>query len=177
MPAPVQAEEKMRQVSGRNAPGDFQVSVGHHGISSFYTFLDPSPHFQRHQYFYETPIRPGLTRIFAFNMRNAMLDAADDERVIRMDTMVAEQDRDVLLNLRPIRSPPTNNKEIFVPADEIVARYRAFVREWEGRCWRINIDKANKDRTRVACAIPSPARRKTKGWALPPVPLLPARTG
>lgn len=89
----------MRQVSGRNAPGDFQVAAGRHGISSFYTFLDPSPHFQRHQYFYEMPIRSGLTRIFAFNMRHAMLDRAGIERVIRMEAMVAEPDRDVLLSL------------------------------------------------------------------------------
>lgn len=89
----------MRQVSGHNAPGDFQVVAGRYGISSFYTFLDPSSHFQRYQYFYETPIRPGLTRIFDFNMRHAMLDRAGIERVIRMETMVAEPDRDVLLSL------------------------------------------------------------------------------
>jgi len=38
--------------------------------------------------------------------------------------------------------------------------------------WRIDTNRVRADEDRVAYAIPSPARRRTRGWVLPAVPTL-----
>jgi hypothetical protein len=85
---------------------------------------------------------------------------------------VAEQDRVVLEEVRPPVSPENNRTETLVPADNVIARYREHLKEWEARGWRIDIDEINRNKDKVAYAIPCPARRHSKGWALDAIPLI-----
>ena len=71
-------------------------------------------------------------------------------------------------------TPHTNTKETFVLHDKPIARYREWVADWESRGWRIDCDEVSRTRRKVAYAIPSPARRNSKGWVIDSVPLLPA---
>ncbi|MBM4196807.1 MAG: aromatic ring-hydroxylating dioxygenase subunit alpha [Gammaproteobacteria bacterium] len=175
MPAPPMFEEKMAATADRNKPSIFHIYVGYHGISSFWTFIEPTPRFLRRQHFYETPVEPGRTRIFTIDMRNAMLDPADDARMIKMDTMVANEDGRVLRGLRPVLQPANNTRENLVPADKHVAHYREKVKEYEALGWRIDQDEIAQNRLKVVYAIPSPARRTSRNWTLESVPLLPAK--
>ena len=77
--------------------------------------------------------------------------------------------------MRPVLTPLTRVKEFFTPSDAAIGKYRDKLKIWEDRGWRINTDEVNRNRMKVAYAIPSPARREHKGWILISVPLLPAR--
>jgi hypothetical protein len=77
--------------------------------------------------------------------------------------------------INPTVTPETMSGEFFMPADQAIARYRDYFKDWEGRGWRIDVAKVNRNRKRVAYAIPSPGRREQpKGWILDPVPMRPA---
>ena len=82
--------------------------------------------------------------------------------------------RDVLERMAPVITPRVNIHEVFVEADSPIARYRERIKEWEARGWRIDSDQVEANKHKVAYAIPSPARRESKGWALDPGPLIPA---
>ncbi len=171
--APALAEEKMRAASGRDGPAVIEAGTGHEGVSSVWTFIHPTPEMHIHQYLYETPIDASHTHLYLVNLRNFLSDPADDERVMYRNEVVAMQDRDVLLDLRPVETPENNRHEFFVGADEPIAAYRRRLKAWEARGWRIDADAVERNRKRVAYAIPSPARRQQKGWILEPVPLMP----
>lgn len=174
MPAPPMFEEKMADIADRHESSIFHIYAGYHGISNFWTYIEPTPKFLRRQHFYETPVEPGKTRIFVMDLRNAMLDPDDDERMLKMDKMVINEDGRVLWGIRPVLQPTSNIKENFVPTDKHVAHYREKVKEWEARGWRIDQDALDRNKMQVAYAIPSPARRTSKNWTLDPVPLIPA---
>ena len=106
------------------------------------------------------------------NMRSTFLDPEMDKNVNEMNWMIAEQDIKVLSGLRPASTPESNTREFMLPADEPILRYRLKLKEWERRGWRIDMAELNRNRQRVAYAIPGPERRKTKGWVLDPVPLM-----
>lgn len=171
MPAPPMFEEKMREVADRAEPSIFHIYAGYHGVSSFWTFIEPTPKFIRRQHFYETPVEVGKTRIFTIDMRNGMLDEQDDERMIWMDTLVAKEDARVLLGVRPVLQPTNNINENLVPADRHMVHYRERLKEWQAKGWRIDQDEVDRNRNKVAYAIPCPERRTSKNWTLGPVPL------
>jgi len=50
--------------------------------------------------------------------------------------------------------------------------YRDRLREWDAKGWRIDTDEVRRNKNKVAYAIPSPARRESKGWVLDQVPLI-----
>ncbi len=176
MPGPALTDEKMRKASGRDVPGTVEIGTGHHGCASLWTYVHPSPKFSFHQYFFETPINEQRVRIFFINMRNAMLEPENDKIMAERNMFVVNQDRDVLQELRPVLTPRTNNKEVFVPADMAIARYRERIKEWQAKGWRIDLDEVKRNEGQVAYAIPSPARRASKGWALDSIPLLPGKS-
>ena len=171
MPAPPMFEEKMREVADRAESSIFHIYAGYHGVSSFWTFIEPTPKFIRRQHFFETPVDVGKTRIFTVDMRNGMLDPKDDERMVWMDTLVMKEDGRVLLGIRPVVQPTSNIKENFVPADRHMAHYREKLKEWQAKGWRIDQDEVDRNRNTVAYAIPCPDRRLSKNWTLDPVPL------
>jgi len=172
--APPLAEEKMRGESGREENAVIETGTGHHGCSSLWTYIHPTSEVKIHQYAFETPVTETQTSIYLVNLRNFVLDPADDERMMTRNAYVAGQDRDILESLEPVLTPYTNTRELFVPADSAIGRYRQLVKEWEARGWRIDSDEVFANRRKVAYAVPSPARREHKGWILDALPLMPA---
>jgi hypothetical protein len=160
----------MRQSSGRHENAVIRAGTGFHGISSIWTYIYPTPEMKIHQYLFETPIDASHTSLYLVNLRNFLLDPSDDERVTTRNEVVALQDRAVLVDVQPVQTPTSRNQEFFLPSDGAVAYYRDKVDEWESRGWRIDTDEVERNRDRVAYAIPCPERRHSKGWILDSVP-------
>jgi phenylpropionate dioxygenase-like ring-hydroxylating dioxygenase large terminal subunit len=173
--APPLAEKKMREASGREEDAVIRAGTGHVGPCSIWTWIHPTPEIQIHQYLFETPVDASHTRLFLVNLRNFLTDDNDDERVMGRNEAVALQDRDVLTEIHPVQTPDSNNHEFFVGADSPIARYREYLKQWEDRGWRIDVDQVESLRKKVVYAVPSPARRQHKGWILDAVPLRPGR--
>jgi hypothetical protein len=85
---------------------------------------------------------------------------------------VANQDIKIIENLNPPITPDKNTKEFMVPSDSVILDYRAKQKEWAAKGWKIDMEEVERTQRRVAYAIPSPARRQTKGWVLDPIPLV-----
>ena len=171
--APPLAEAKMREASGRHEDAVVTGGTGHHGVSMIWTLIHPTEKMSIHQYLFETPIDAGRTSLYLVNLRNFLTDASDDQRMMERNEVVALQDREILYAVRPVLTPLTRVKEFFTPSDAAIGKYRDKLKAWEDRGWRINTDEVNRNRMKVAYAIPSPARRDHKGWILTPVPLWP----
>lgn len=165
-------EPTMQQV--RDGAGRTHAGTGTHGPNSMYTWIEFTADKAFHQYMWEAPVDENRTRIFFVNLRNMMLDPEMDERVKERNLVIAHQDIDVLGELDPIRTPASNTKEILMPADKAVLRYREWLKQWEDKGWRIDLKTLREQRGDVAFAIPSPARRTSGNWVLDPVPLMPA---
>jgi len=172
MYAPPLKEKTMREASGRDENAVIEAGTGHHGISMLWTHIHPTPDIFIHQYMYETPIDETHTNLFLINTRNFLIEPEHDERVIERNQVVAFQDRDVLINLHPRLTPETIKNEFFVTMDRPIKRYRDLLDEWQQNGWRINIDEVSRTRMSHAYAIPSPGRRKTKGWVVDPIPVI-----
>ncbi len=166
-------EPTMQQV--RDGAGKTHAGTGTHGPNSMYTWIEFTADKAFHQYMWEAPIDENRTRIYFINLRNMILDPAMDERVKERNLVIAHQDIDVLGELDPIRTPASNTKEILMPSDKAVLRYREWLKQWEDKGWRIDLKTLREERGDVAFAIPSPARRSSGNWVLDPVPLMPAR--
>ena len=95
-----------------------------------------------------------------------------DEMIMGRNMEVVNQDIEVLDNLRPVLTPPTLTKEIFLPADLIIGEYRSSLEEYTKKGYKIDLQKMKETQHQTAYAIPSPARRKEKSWVLDPVPLI-----
>ncbi|MCB2108852.1 MAG: aromatic ring-hydroxylating dioxygenase subunit alpha [Rhodobacteraceae bacterium] len=173
MHAPPLADGKMRAASGRTEAAFIDTGTGHHGPCSLWTYIHPTPQVKIHQYSFQTPIEEDVTRAYLVTMRNFLTTPEHDARMIERNFYVAGQDDTVLVDLEPVVSPRTNSHEVFMPADVPAARYREFCRAWEANGWRIDTAQMYADRGRIAYAIPSPARRTSKGWVIDPVPMLP----
>ena len=170
--APPLAEKRMQQASQRTEPALIDAGTGHHGVSSIWTHIHPTPKMFIHQYLFEAPVDEGNTRLFLVNARNFLLEEEHDQRFMERNAYVANQDRDILTQLQPVLTPNSNVHETFVPADHPIGRYREHLQEWQQRGWRIDSHRVQETCHDTAYAIPSPARRVHKGWALDPVPLL-----
>ncbi|MEZ5564996.1 MAG: aromatic ring-hydroxylating dioxygenase subunit alpha [Gammaproteobacteria bacterium] len=169
--APPLAEAKMREASGRHAPAIIEGGTGHHGISMIWTYIHPTPEMKIHQYLFETPIDAMHTSLYLLNLRNFLIEPEHDARMMERNAIVAGQDRDVLVDVRPVVTPTKNTGEFLTPSDVPIAKYRQKIQRWTSLGWRIDAELLERDRQRVVYAIPSPARRNTKGWVLDPVPL------
>ncbi|MBM4196565.1 MAG: aromatic ring-hydroxylating dioxygenase subunit alpha [Gammaproteobacteria bacterium] len=169
---PALPEEQMRKASGRSDAGYIRSGTGHHGISSVWTFINPSPTMHIYQYLFETPIDDDRTSLYLVNMRNFLIEPEHDQRMTTRNEYVAFQDRDVLSELHPVVTPRSQNHELFMPSDQCVGLYRQKVAQWEARGWRIDTGAVRANRNKIAYAIPSPARREQKGWVLDSVPLV-----
>lgn len=170
--APPLKEKKMREASGRAVNAVVEAGTGHHGISMLWTYIHPTPEILIHQYVFETPIDETSTKIYLINTRNFLTDPKDDERVMERNQVVAFQDRDVLVNISPVLTPNKINNEFFVPMDRPIKRYRELLEKWEQKGWRIDSETVAKNRLSHAYAIPSPGRKKTKGWVVDSIPIL-----
>jgi phenylpropionate dioxygenase-like ring-hydroxylating dioxygenase large terminal subunit len=146
---------------------------GHIGPNQMITWIQFAEENKFHQYFIEQPIDEGRTRIFFHNMRTFLMEAENDERLRKVNLVVAKEDITILEALDPVRTPESTLKEVLVPSDAAIVRYRQHLEEWEQKGWRIDMDKLRANRGKIAYAIPCPARRTEKNWVLDPVPLLP----
>jgi phenylpropionate dioxygenase-like ring-hydroxylating dioxygenase large terminal subunit len=172
--APPLADPKMREASGRNENAMVEGSTGHHAVNCVWTLIHPTPTMAIHQYGFKSPIDDTKSRSWLVNLRNFLLEPEHDARMMERNQVVGFQDRDILEAMQPHVTPVTNTKELFVDGDQPIGRYRQFLKDWEARGWRIDVRKLIADEGRVAYAIPSPERRKSKGWVIDAVPLLPA---
>ena len=175
--APPLADPKMREASGRTVDAVIRGGTGHHGVAQVWTLIHPTDKISIHQYLFETPIDEGRTSLYLVNLRNFLLDPSEDERMMGRNQVVAFQDRDVLLDVRPEMTPLSRTKEFFTPADITIGSYRDKLKAWEDRGWRIDPAEVNRRRGRTAFAIPSPARREQGGWVLDSVPLVVGNPG
>jgi phenylpropionate dioxygenase-like ring-hydroxylating dioxygenase large terminal subunit len=150
---------------------------GTYGASQFWTKIHPSAKFHMHQYTYDLPIDENNTRVFLVNMRNAGLDDEMGARMRQRNLIVAQQDIDILDEVEPVRTPDGMTKEIMMPADSCIVRYREFMKGFEAKGWRIDVNKMNEvhAKGKERLAIPSPRRRTSKGWVHDAVPMIPGK--
>jgi hypothetical protein len=100
------------------------------------------------------------------------LDPKVDDQLRPANDTAEREDRVVIEQLQPVRSPTDTLHEFMVADDAIMVQYRERLREWEGRGWRIDTEAVERQRKRVAFAIPSPVRRDGGSWVLDVVPLV-----
>ncbi len=129
------------------------------------TWIDISAENAFHQYIFEAPVDDSHTRIFFINMRSWLLEDEHDERIEKPTLQIVHEDLDILEKLRPIRTPTTNTKEILVPGDTVVVRYREWLAEWDANGWRIDYKALQAQKGDIAFAIPisGPTRRRKLG--------------
>jgi hypothetical protein len=147
----------------------------HQGPNQLVTWIELTESNAFHQYIFEAPLDEGHTRIYFLNMRNWLLEDKHDARIEDVTLKVVHEDLAVLGALDPVRTPRTNTKEILVPGDGGVLRYRELTRQWEQKGWRIDMQALRAQQGDVAFAIPCPARHESGNWVLDPVPLLSPR--
>ena len=164
----------------RKVHGKMQAGSGTYGPNHMWTWIHLSEKFWMHQYMFEAPIAENKTRIFLVNLRNIFISKYDwlnriyDKTVNKRNMVVASQDIVVVNRLRPVLTPNSRAKELLMPHDKAVLQYRDKLDDFEGRGWKIDLDRVNATLAKgdVVYAIPSPARRADKGWVLDPVPLV-----
>ena len=125
------------------------------------------------QYFFEAPVSKKLTRIFFINARNNTLEADKDDWINSTFMNIATEDRHIIENLRPFGTPDTLTKELLIPGDAAVVRYRQYLKQWEDQGWRIDWAALRNSEEDVAYSIPSPSRRESGNWVLDSVPMMP----
>jgi phenylpropionate dioxygenase-like ring-hydroxylating dioxygenase large terminal subunit len=141
------------------------------GPNQLVTWIDISKTNAFHQYLFEAPVDDSNTRIFFVNMRSWLLEDEYDDRIEAPTLDIVKEDVNVLERLRPVRTPPTNTKEIMVPGDAVILRYREWLAEWDAKGWRIDYKKLQAERGDIAFAIPCPDRRNSGTWVLDTIPL------
>lgn len=155
-------------------PNTLGASSLHHGPNTLVTTINFSVNDSLTQYFFEAPQDENRTKIYFVNMRNCMLDPAMDDRVREINLNITAEDIEILDNLYPIRTPETTTKEILMPADEGILRFRQCLNDWQKLGWRVDLKSLRNSTGDVAYAIPCPDRRNTGNWVLAPVPLMTA---
>jgi phenylpropionate dioxygenase-like ring-hydroxylating dioxygenase large terminal subunit len=158
----------------RAVPEELGAGTGHHGPNVLTTWINFSAKNAFHQYMFEQPQDDTNTRVFFLNMRNCMLDPKLDGQAYLANMTAISEDRVIVEELSPVRSPQSTSRELLVPGDQAVLRFREYLRRWEARGWRIDRRRVRETEGDVAWAIPSPARRGPGNWVLEAVPLVPA---
>lgn len=162
--------------TSRTEEGDLEAGAGHVGPNNVWTYIHITPTNWMHQYLYETPIDEFNTRAFNVSMCNFLPeDIADDEDIRDMNAVIAEDDVLVLEEINPPLTPNNSTSEVMMPADKMIVAYRKFIKKWDAQGWRIDSDEIERNKKTKMYAIPSPRRRKEKGWVFDPVPLIPGK--
>ena len=173
MEPPKPGATELENLRNDDDPDNFGASSFHHGPNTLVTKIDLSKDNCFIQYFFEQPISDCLTRIFFINMRNCMLDEAQDSRLQSINLAIADEDISVISELYPVRTPESSTKEVLIIGDECIGEFRAQLKIWEKRGWRIDMKKLKQNSGDIAYAIPSPARHASKNWVLDPIPVYP----
>jgi hypothetical protein len=162
-------------MKGVKGEGQMEAGAGNHGPAHAWTYLHFSKFAMAHQYSFKLPISQHEFKSFFIQFRNFKLEDAVDGPMLERTKAVGEQDRVVVERLEPKLTPESSTEEVLVKADLVITRYREMLQMWEDKGWRIDVDKMRALETKKTFAIPSPARRTQKGWALDPVPLMPGK--
>ncbi len=156
-------------------PSGYLVEHGYHGATHHWTYvwIPMGPKLGKLNFYsYMTPIDEHTVRRYLFHARDFALDPSADEGILAQTGVFEQEDRQVVENIRPVMAPTDQTHEIMLVDDQIVVHYRERQGEWEAKGWRIDVDRVRENENKVAYAIPSPERRKSKGWALDPIPTL-----
>lgn len=156
-----------------NRTGELEAGSWFHGPNNLITSIFINADSNLVQYFFEAPVNGERTRIFFLNMRNCMLDEHMDAKVMEINRKVVSEDMRILESLWPLRTPDSLNRELMTSIDQIVVRYREWLKSFEARGWRLDRDTMRARHGDVAWTIPCPARRQSGNWVLETVPLLP----
>ena len=165
------AEERQKvSTTGDHETDGLSAGSWHIGPNTLVTgiYLPGNTHFI--QYFFEAPLSQGRTRVFFVNARNNSLGEDKDEWINSTFMNVAGEDRAIIEELWPVRTPDTMTKELLTPGDAAVVQYRQFLKDWDARGWRIDWSELERNKGNVAYAIPSPQRRESGNWILDSVP-------
>ena len=154
--------------------GGTRAGSSHHGPNTLITRIRFTPEKAFHQYFFEAPIDEQRTRIYFVNMRCFMLEPENDQKLIDVNMNIAHEDIRVIEALNPVRAPNSTAREVLLPQDKPVLRYRQFLQDWQDRGWCIDQKSYREQKGDVAFAIPCPQRRTSKNWVLETLPLRPA---
>jgi len=163
--------EKMKGLKGE---GQMEAGAGNHGPSMAWTYLHFSPKAWAHQYAFTTPIDEHHINRFFLQARNFRTDNSYDQTINERNTMVVEQDKNVVQKLEPFFTPGSGKEEVLVKADAVIVRYREYLKAWERKGWRIDTATRDALSEEKSFAIPSPARLTSKQWAIDTVPLIEA---
>ena len=145
----------------------------HQGPNQLVTWIDLTASNSFHQYIFEAPVDEGHTRLFFLNMRNWLMEDKHDQRIEEVTLRIVHEDINVLEKLNPVRTPDTNTKEVLVPGDYVLVRYREWLKKWDAAGWRIDAKALRAKQGDIAMAIPCPGRRESGNWVLDTVPLKP----
>ena len=156
----------------RNVTGELKAGSWHHGPNVLITSIFVNAASNMVQYFFEAPIDESHTKIYFINMRNFVLDPEMDEKVMEVNLRITSEDIVVLENLYPVRTPDTPTHELITASDEMIMKYRGWLRSWEQKGWRMDWKALKDGEGDVAYVIPSPARRNAGNWVLPAVPMV-----
>jgi phenylpropionate dioxygenase-like ring-hydroxylating dioxygenase large terminal subunit len=147
----------------------------HQGPNQLVTWIDLTATNSFHQYLFEAPVDEGHTRIFFLNMRNWLMEDKYDQPMEDVTLKIVGEDVAILEKMNPVRTPETNAREVLVPGDTALVRYREWLKEWDANGWRIDLKALRASQGDVALAIPCPGRRESGNWVLDAVPLMPPR--
>jgi phenylpropionate dioxygenase-like ring-hydroxylating dioxygenase large terminal subunit len=160
--------------------GKMQAGSGTYGPNHMWTFIHFSEKSFMHQYMFEAPQEESRTRIFLVNLRNVGITRYEwlnrylDKKINQRNMVIASQDIVVVSKLAPVMTPPSRAKELLMPHDGVLLKYRDKLDSFAAKGWRIDHEAINRARAQgdVVYAIPCPARRETKGWVLDPAPVV-----
>lgn len=162
-------------MKGVKGEGQMEAGAGNHGPAHTWTYLHFSKTAMAHQYAFKCPISETEFKSYFVQFRNFKLEDSVDAPMLERTKVVGEQDRVVVERIEPKLTPESSTEEVLVKADLVISRFRELLQTWEDKGWRIDVDKMKALKDKKTFAIPSPARRAEKGWALDPVPLIPGK--
>jgi len=155
----------------KEASDERMAGSGIVGPNQMWTYIVFNEKSEFRQYMFECPIEEDHVKIFLVNMRKMMLDPNMDKPIADRCMAIAQQDITVLEQLEPVLTPSSNTKEFLVPADEPCIKYRKLLSGWEKNGWKIDTKAVQNEQGKKAFAIPSPERKKQKGWVLDKIPV------
>ena len=143
----------------------------HHGPNNIITYITFAKSRSLHQYMFEAPVDDGHTKIFFVNLRSFKLEPEHDDMVRAANLRVTGEDIGLLQELYPVQTPESTTREVLVPGDKTIVRYRKYLKDWKARGWRLDFRALRQADEGVAYAIPCPDRRHSGNWVLEPVPV------
>ena len=165
------AQKRLNDKDG-NFQADTQAGTWYHGPAAMLTKIHITEENWMHQYVFELPVDEFTIKVFLVNMRNCLLEDHYGPKVEERCMVIAKQDIVVLEQIEPKLTPAGLTKEIMMPADKIVVKYREALKKWDANGWRIDTATMKANKHAFAYAIPSPARRDKKGWPVDAIPLI-----